>query len=56
MLIIRFLSIIIDVIDCNGDFGGSAFIDNCNNCVYEILDYLNVLLSPTTVVNLADST
>ncbi|MBE50388.1 MAG: hypothetical protein CMP51_01705, partial [Flavobacteriales bacterium] len=24
---------IIDCIDCNGDFGGTAFIDSCGNCV-----------------------
>ena len=50
------LPIIIDVTDCNGDFGGSAFVDNCNNCVGGNTGLSECIpFSPTTVVTLADS-
>ncbi|MBJ10297.1 MAG: hypothetical protein CMP66_02395, partial [Flavobacteriales bacterium] len=48
--------ITIDVTDCNGDFGGSAYVDNCNNCVGGNTGLSECIpFSPVTVVTLADS-
>ena len=53
----QIIPITIDSTDCNGDFGGSAYIDDCNNCVGGNTGFSEcVPFSPTTVVTLGDST
>ncbi|MAN49356.1 MAG: hypothetical protein CMD04_00855, partial [Flavobacteriales bacterium] len=42
--------------DCNGDFGGSAYIDSCGNCVGGNTGNVECIsFSPSTIVTLSDS-
>ena len=53
---VQIATIQIDVTDCNGVFGGTAFLDNCGNCVGGNTGAIEcVPFSPSVEVILADS-